>query len=263
MMPQRPQFISPQNSKKFPKNQNSKFITNQQQQKPSFSSLPLPQYQHQQQLPPHSIPSSSSSNSKSVGSPFVIFIRGLPHSATETDILRFFVGTTPCRIMPGGVHMMRDKAGTAYVELMAQQDVAAAVTRHKHMMGKRYLEIFVSNQGDLQKGLQVRNNTNNHGNSNNNMGMMKRNNLLVPPPRGNNSNNINAVPGGWMPQQQQLHLPRPSVPTSSNSTTSSSIFTARNVGQNNDEVKHQNEEETKTSTSIPQLSATAMMMNMQ
>eukprot|EP00177_Eucheuma_denticulatum_P006848 GFKZ01012467.1.p1 GENE.GFKZ01012467.1~~GFKZ01012467.1.p1 ORF type:complete len:702 (+),score=97.96 GFKZ01012467.1:322-2427(+) len=80
----------------------------------------------------------------------IVRLRGLPWSCTEDDIVEFFRGLT---IVPAGIQFVRNSqgkaTGEAFVQLDSPEAVQAALTRHKEMMGRRYIEVFKSSPADM------------------------------------------------------------------------------------------------------------------
>ncbi|XP_045211542.1 heterogeneous nuclear ribonucleoprotein H3-like isoform X1 [Mercenaria mercenaria] len=83
---------------------------------------------------------------------FVCRLRGLPWSATADDVTEFFGENV--RIVPNGVHFTFSRegrpSGEAFIELESEEDVEAALTRHKDHMGQRYIEVFRSKQSEME-----------------------------------------------------------------------------------------------------------------
>jgi len=81
----------------------------------------------------------------------IIRLRGLPWSCTELDIARFLV---PIKIVPAGIHFVRNShgksTGEAFVQLENESAIKAALARHRNMMGRRYIEVFKSSPPELQ-----------------------------------------------------------------------------------------------------------------
>ncbi|KAB0801900.1 hypothetical protein PPYR_04086 [Photinus pyralis] len=82
----------------------------------------------------------------------VVKLRGLPWSATQDDIVKFF---KECAIMGGksGVHMTTSRegrpSGEAFVELESTEDVRRAIQRDHDHMGNRYIEVFKVNRAEM------------------------------------------------------------------------------------------------------------------
>lgn len=84
----------------------------------------------------------------------IIRLRGLPWTCTEQDIVEFLHGIT---IVPAGIHFVRNAhgkaTGEAFVQLDSAEAVNVALTRHKEMMGRRYIEVFKSSPVDMSNHL--------------------------------------------------------------------------------------------------------------
>lgn len=84
----------------------------------------------------------------------IIRLRGLPWTCTEDDIAAFLHGLT---IVPSGIHFVRNSqgkaTGEAFVQLDSVEAVNIALTRHKEMMGRRYIEVFKSSPVDMSNHL--------------------------------------------------------------------------------------------------------------
>jgi RNA recognition motif-containing protein len=77
----------------------------------------------------------------------VVRVRGLPFTCDESDIADFFNGLN---IAPQGIHLILNESndrstGEALVEFNSDIDVENALKRHRQMIGKRYIEVFRSN----------------------------------------------------------------------------------------------------------------------
>lgn len=70
-------------------------------------------------------------------------LRGLPYSASRTQVLEFFAGLT---LGEGGIHFIYDGSGrptgNGYVHFGSVEDAIKATEKHKHHMGNRYIEVF-------------------------------------------------------------------------------------------------------------------------
>ena len=73
----------------------------------------------------------------------VVRLRGIPFQANASDIAQFLSGVA---IRPMGVHMVYNHedrpSGEAFVELMSEPDVDAALRYDKRNLGSRYIEVF-------------------------------------------------------------------------------------------------------------------------
>jgi heterogeneous nuclear ribonucleoprotein F/H len=80
----------------------------------------------------------------------VIRMRGLPYTANESTIADFLAGVN---IPAQGVHMVYNAnerpTGEAFVEVCSEADVQAALALNHHTLGKRYIEVFRSSQGEM------------------------------------------------------------------------------------------------------------------
>ncbi|XP_041048983.1 heterogeneous nuclear ribonucleoprotein H2-like [Carcharodon carcharias] len=90
------------------------------------------------------------SNSESDG--FVVRVRGLPWSSAAEEVLRFF---SDCKILNGisGIHFTYTRegrpSGEAFIQLETEDDVKAAMKKDKESMGHRYVEVFKSNNIEM------------------------------------------------------------------------------------------------------------------
>ena len=82
--------------------------------------------------------------------------RGLPWSATAKDVVNFFDGSN---IVGGasGVHFVSAadgrSSGQCYVEVETQEDVEAALAKHKEKIGARYIEVFEASEHDFDRDM--------------------------------------------------------------------------------------------------------------
>jgi len=82
----------------------------------------------------------------------IIKVRGLPYEATAIDLCKFF---SDCRLKggPRGIYFCTNDrklpTGTAYVELESFKDVKTALRRNRDTLGNRYVEIYETNQDEL------------------------------------------------------------------------------------------------------------------
>ncbi|KAF6260610.1 hypothetical protein COO60DRAFT_874280 [Scenedesmus sp. NREL 46B-D3] len=82
---------------------------------------------------------------------YVVRLRGLPYSATPADITLFMQGLQLAEVEDAIViaHSADGRpTGEAYVELADEQALSLAMTRHKELMGNRYIEVFNSSKVD-------------------------------------------------------------------------------------------------------------------
>ncbi|XP_037069007.1 heterogeneous nuclear ribonucleoprotein H2-like [Pollicipes pollicipes] len=84
---------------------------------------------------------------------FVIRVRGLPWSATEDDIIKFFDNVN-VKGGTSGIYLTLSRegrpSGEAYVELCSEADFEAAKKKHNCTMGHRYLEVFRSKRSEME-----------------------------------------------------------------------------------------------------------------
>ncbi|WIA37538.1 hypothetical protein OEZ86_014445 [Tetradesmus obliquus] len=88
----------------------------------------------------------------------VVRLRGLPYSATVEDVAGFFEGV-PLADADDAVVFTTTvdgrPTGECYVELADRAAQSAAMTRHKELMGTRYIEIFHSSKMDKLQAQQA------------------------------------------------------------------------------------------------------------
>lgn len=74
---------------------------------------------------------------------YIVKLRGLPWSATNDDILKFFKN---CKVLDGkqGVHMTSSRegrpSGEAFVEFESEEDLNCALHKDREHIGSRYIE---------------------------------------------------------------------------------------------------------------------------
>ncbi|KAI8467034.1 MAG: hypothetical protein J3K34DRAFT_352532, partial [Monoraphidium minutum] len=79
-------------------------------------------------------------------------LRGLPFSATAADVAAFLSGAALAGGPEGIVFTFTADGrptGEAYVEVADEASAAAAMLKHKEVMGARYIEVFSSTKHDL------------------------------------------------------------------------------------------------------------------
>lgn len=100
----------------------------------------------------------------------VLKLRGLPWSCTTEDIIKFMEGVKISfkENEPGrfAIYLMTNSegrpSGEAFIKVEADEDVEAACNKNNALMGQRYIEVFRSNQEQLDKHLnQSTNNSQN------------------------------------------------------------------------------------------------------
>jgi len=88
---------------------------------------------------------------------FYLKARGLPWSATPTEVVEFFNTST---VVGGeqGVHVVNTyegrPSGTVYVEVESQEDISAALSKDREKMGKRYIEVFEATREEMDRDLE-------------------------------------------------------------------------------------------------------------
>lgn len=88
---------------------------------------------------------------------YVLRLRGLPYSATRSDVEKFFESIQIYKGEEGVVFSVTSSGrptGEAYVEFMSEEAQQEAMKRHKQHMGSRYIELFKSTKADLLQALQ-------------------------------------------------------------------------------------------------------------
>jgi len=85
----------------------------------------------------------------------VVRMRGLPYSATETEIEEFLMKAD---VKAARVHIIREAgvgrpSGSAFVEVASGEDATKALTLNKEDMGSRYIEMYKSTQMELKGAL--------------------------------------------------------------------------------------------------------------
>eukprot|EP00884_Botryococcus_braunii_P006144 jgi/Botrbrau1/15530/Bobra.0123s0006.1 len=87
----------------------------------------------------------------------VLKLRGLPYSATQDEIAKWFAAAnlpvTP--ITSANVHLVVHadgrSSGEAFVEFASPDDAKQGMALHKHMLGNRYIEIFMSTPQEIAR----------------------------------------------------------------------------------------------------------------
>ncbi|MEE6488157.1 hypothetical protein FKM82_015147 [Ascaphus truei] len=84
---------------------------------------------------------------------YIVRVRGLPWSCTREEVLEFF---SECPIADGlgGIHLATSKegrpSGEAFVILETEEDLKKALEKDRKYMGHRYLEVFKSNNTEME-----------------------------------------------------------------------------------------------------------------
>uniref|UniRef100_A0A0N5AWX6 RRM domain-containing protein n=1 Tax=Syphacia muris TaxID=451379 RepID=A0A0N5AWX6_9BILA len=106
-----------------------------------------------------SFPVSSSSEAVrfvSRGGAMIIRMRGLPYDCTDNQIKEFFAsGENGCQVMDDGILFVNKSdgrpTGDAFVMFEDEETGQKALTKHKHTIGSRYIELFRSTQAEVQQ----------------------------------------------------------------------------------------------------------------
>uniref|UniRef100_A0A8C6Z747 Heteroous nuclear ribonucleoprotein H1 n=1 Tax=Nothoprocta perdicaria TaxID=30464 RepID=A0A8C6Z747_NOTPE len=86
------------------------------------------------------------------GEGYVVKVRGLPWSCSAEEVQRFF---SECKILNGasGIRFIYTRegrpSGEAFVELESEDDVKLALKKDRETMGHRYVEVFKSNNVEM------------------------------------------------------------------------------------------------------------------
>ncbi|XP_019361719.1 PREDICTED: heterogeneous nuclear ribonucleoprotein H isoform X1 [Gavialis gangeticus] len=86
------------------------------------------------------------------GEGYVVKVRGLPWSCSAEEVERFF---SECKILNGasGIRFIYTRegrpSGEAFVELETEEDVKLALKKDRETMGHRYVEVFKSNNVEM------------------------------------------------------------------------------------------------------------------
>lgn len=84
---------------------------------------------------------------------YIVRIRGLPWSATDTEIINFLDNVN---IVGGeqGIHRTFTRegrpSGEAYIEVCSEEDVENGLGKDHQTMGRRYIEVFKSSQKEME-----------------------------------------------------------------------------------------------------------------
>jgi len=77
-------------------------------------------------------------------------MRGLPYSATETDIVQFFAGFQMLAVLPSTAPINGRPSGEAYVEFASPDEAQRAyIARNRATMGHRYVELFHATKAEM------------------------------------------------------------------------------------------------------------------
>ena len=110
---------------------------------------------------PSATPSSSSSSSTSPAAEqpqqqqqqhYYVRLRGIPFQATEQQLIEFLSGCTVLPpLIPKGQTYGRRMAGEMYARLGSRHDRETALTKHRHMLGHRYIEVFPAEELEVRR----------------------------------------------------------------------------------------------------------------
>ncbi|KAM9325152.1 heterogeneous nuclear ribonucleoprotein H3 [Gastrophryne carolinensis] len=84
---------------------------------------------------------------------FIVRVRGLPWSCTREEVLEFF---SDCGIVDGidGINFTMSKegrpSGEAFISLESQEELKKALEKDRKYMGHRYIEVFKSNNTEME-----------------------------------------------------------------------------------------------------------------
>ncbi|XP_046684469.1 RNA-binding protein fusilli [Homalodisca vitripennis] len=94
------------------------------------------------------------------GAQVIIRMRGLPYDCTAKQVIEFFeVGENPCSVMDGeeGVLFVKKPdgraTGDAFVLFAVEEDAPKALSKHRELIGTRYIELFRSTTAEVQQVL--------------------------------------------------------------------------------------------------------------
>ncbi|XP_048484272.1 RNA-binding protein fusilli isoform X4 [Plutella xylostella] len=94
------------------------------------------------------------------GAQVIVRMRGLPYDATPQQVLEFFTtGDEPVQVLDGseGVLFVRRAdgraTGDAFVLFSKEEDSPKALSRHRKLIGSRYIELFRSTTAEVQQVL--------------------------------------------------------------------------------------------------------------
>ncbi|KAG8314114.1 regulation of RNA splicing, partial [Homalodisca vitripennis] len=92
------------------------------------------------------------------GAQVIIRMRGLPYDCTAKQVIEFFeVGENPCSVMDGeeGVLFVKKPdgraTGDAFVLFAVEEDAPKALSKHRELIGTRYIELFRSTTAEVQQ----------------------------------------------------------------------------------------------------------------
>ncbi|PSN35277.1 RNA-binding protein fusilli [Blattella germanica] len=94
------------------------------------------------------------------GGQVIVRMRGLPYDCTAKQVLDFFeAGENSCKVMDGeeGVLFVKKPdgraTGDAFVLFSQEEDASKALSKHRELIGSRYIELFRSTTAEVQQVL--------------------------------------------------------------------------------------------------------------
>ncbi|XP_026477843.1 RNA-binding protein fusilli-like [Ctenocephalides felis] len=94
------------------------------------------------------------------GAQVIVRMRGLPYDCTATQVLDFFsAGEQPCTVLDGAEGVLFVKkpdgraTGDAFVLFADESDAPKALSKHRELIGARYIELFRSTTAEVQQVL--------------------------------------------------------------------------------------------------------------
>lgn len=100
------------------------------------------------------------SHQTGTGSQVIVRMRGLPYSCKAEQVIQFFgSGSSPVEVLDGEdgvlfVHQADGRAtGDAFVLFSSEEEANRALTKHKQLIGTRYIELFKSTTAEVQQVL--------------------------------------------------------------------------------------------------------------
>ncbi|XP_046418613.1 RNA-binding protein fusilli isoform X1 [Neodiprion virginianus] len=94
------------------------------------------------------------------GAQVIVRMRGLPYDCTAKQVLEFFLaGENSCQVLDGeeGVLFVKKPdgraTGDAFVLFAKEEDASKALSKHRDLIGSRYIELFRSTTAEVQQVL--------------------------------------------------------------------------------------------------------------
>ncbi|CAG2055761.1 unnamed protein product, partial [Timema podura] len=92
------------------------------------------------------------------GGQVIVRMRGLPYDCTAKQVLDFFeAGENSCKVMDDeeGVLFVKKPdgraTGDAFVLFSQEEDAGKALSKHRELIGSRYIELFRSTTAEVQQ----------------------------------------------------------------------------------------------------------------